>query len=51
MNFEELTGGDLALVTGGSCLNDKVKFNRMGRELISYIAITVLYFFRLLLLI
>ena len=36
MNFEELTGGDLALVTGGSCLNDKVKFNRMGRELISY---------------
>ena len=36
MNFEELTGGDLALVTGESCLNDKVKFNRMGRELISY---------------
>ena len=32
MNFEELTGGDLALVTGGSCLNDKVKFNRMGGE-------------------
>ena len=49
MNFEELTGGDLALVTGGSCLNDKVKFNRMGRELISYISL--LYFFRLLLLI